>query len=366
MAEHLTVPLYDVEKAFKPTTVCVTGGTGYIAGPIIQRLLAAGHTVHATCRNPDNEKAVGFLKKLPGAKSRLTLFKADLLEEGSFLAAVKGCSCVMHTASPYTMSIRKGKEWETVIGPAVKGTENVIDAVNKTKSVKRLVLTSSCGAVCGDAEERGRDHVFTENDWNLTASEEVLPYFYSKRLAEEKAIELCKDQNRWDLVSMLPVGVFGPPLSDRVDSSSVSMIKQLVSGGMYPVVPKIGLGVVDVRDVAAAHCVAMSDKKAKGRYLLCASSHYLKELGDMLRPKYPGGWFPRFNINSTISMLLASYIGIAADTLSCMLDKLPLFDNGKATTELGLKFLEPAETLDDMVKAMLELGILKGKNFRKY
>lgn len=38
--------------------------------------------------------------KLPGAKERLQLVKADLLEEGSFDDAVMACEGVFHTASP--------------------------------------------------------------------------------------------------------------------------------------------------------------------------------------------------------------------------------------------------------------------------
>jgi len=40
------------------------------------------------------------LVKLDGAKERLQLFKAYLLEEGSFDSAVEGCDGVFHTASP--------------------------------------------------------------------------------------------------------------------------------------------------------------------------------------------------------------------------------------------------------------------------
>lgn len=44
------VPLYPAETGAVRSTVCVTGATSYISGPIIERLLRAGHTVHATCR----------------------------------------------------------------------------------------------------------------------------------------------------------------------------------------------------------------------------------------------------------------------------------------------------------------------------
>lgn len=75
----MKVPFYEAEKSFKPTTVCVTGSTGYVAGSIVERLLAAGHTVHATCRDPNKEKSVGHLKKMAGAEERLMLFQVYLV-----------------------------------------------------------------------------------------------------------------------------------------------------------------------------------------------------------------------------------------------------------------------------------------------
>jgi len=63
-----------------------------------------------------------------------------------------------------------------VIRPAVSGVENVLRAVNLTTSVERVVLTSSVAAVVGDHWERGRNHVYTEADWNKTATQTFLPY----------------------------------------------------------------------------------------------------------------------------------------------------------------------------------------------
>lgn len=47
-----------------------------------------------------NHKKVGHLWNLTGAKERLELVRADLLEEGSFDDAVMACEGVFHTASP--------------------------------------------------------------------------------------------------------------------------------------------------------------------------------------------------------------------------------------------------------------------------
>lgn len=49
----------------------------------------------------DDPKKTEHLLALDGAKERLHLLKADLLEEGSFDSVVDGCEGVFHTASPF-------------------------------------------------------------------------------------------------------------------------------------------------------------------------------------------------------------------------------------------------------------------------
>ena len=83
----------------------LAGAAGYVAGPIIHRLLAAGHTVHATVRSLAYHDGDAHLLTLGGASKRLKLFVADLLKEGSFDAAMEGSTYVIHTASPYIMKV---------------------------------------------------------------------------------------------------------------------------------------------------------------------------------------------------------------------------------------------------------------------
>ena len=42
MAAGLRLPLYPAEARAAPTTVVVTGATGFLAGPLVARLLVAG------------------------------------------------------------------------------------------------------------------------------------------------------------------------------------------------------------------------------------------------------------------------------------------------------------------------------------
>lgn len=73
--ETLRKPLSEVERAAKKTTVCVTGAAGYLASSIVARLLASGHAVRGTVRDPSNEAKNAHLWALTGAKEKLKLFK---------------------------------------------------------------------------------------------------------------------------------------------------------------------------------------------------------------------------------------------------------------------------------------------------
>jgi nucleoside-diphosphate-sugar epimerase len=77
------------------------------------------------------------------------------------------------------------QEEEELIKPAVLGTENVLNAVNAAGTVQCVVITASTASVFTDGFERGEGHVFTEADWNVSATPTKFPYFYSKKLAEQ-------------------------------------------------------------------------------------------------------------------------------------------------------------------------------------
>ncbi|KAJ9509144.1 hypothetical protein QJQ45_001632 [Haematococcus lacustris] len=103
---------------------------------------------------------------------------------------------------------------------------------------------------------------------------------------------LCADGSpgarpRWRLVSLLPGSVWGPPLSARVDGESVQQMMRLINGGMPVFAPPLGAGFVDVRDVAAAHCLALAQPQLRGRFLLSARSCYTLLLASKPSPAQP-------------------------------------------------------------------------------
>lgn len=188
------------------TPILVTGATGYIASWVIKQLLEKGYTVHATVRDLNKTASVQHLHDIAAKTSgSLKLFQANLLDDGAFDDAMKGCEIVLHMASPFVVTNFKDAI-KDIIEPAVLGTENVLNSVNKTEAVKRVVVTSSIASTYGDAIDilNTENNQFDESHWNTSSSETHQPYPFSKVAAERKAWEMAEAQNRWDLVTINP------------------------------------------------------------------------------------------------------------------------------------------------------------------
>lgn len=79
------------------------------------------------------------LRSTDGAPSSIfstTNYQADLTDPSSFDEPLKGCTVLIHTASPVIMNPEKGRERELLIEPAVQGAGNVLRAATRAKTVK--------------------------------------------------------------------------------------------------------------------------------------------------------------------------------------------------------------------------------------
>ncbi|PKA63513.1 Tetraketide alpha-pyrone reductase 2 [Apostasia shenzhenica] len=261
---------------------CVTGGTGFIAAYLVRELLARGHRVRATVRDPGDEKKIGFLRSMDGAKERLTLVKADLMVEGSFDEAVDGVDGVFHTASP-VLSV--GDIQENLIDPAIKGTMNVLKSCSKASSVKRVVLTSSCSAIRYRYDSTSISSL-NESHWSdiIYCKKYNLWYAYGKTLSEKGAWQLAEELGI-NLVVVNPSFVVGPLIAPH-PTSTLQMILSLVKG-KFAAYPNTTIGFVHIDDVVFTHMLAMEDNRASGRLICSSSVAHWSEIVDMLRTKYP-------------------------------------------------------------------------------
>lgn len=170
--------------------VLVTGASGYIATHVVKQLLDLGYRVRGTVRSLKNEQKIAPLRKLAtNTKHELELVEADLTDENSWLNAVKECTYVIHTASPFPAE--RPKNENELITPAVNGTLFVFRAcVQEGAKVKRVVLTSSVASVAPEVFEEGRK--YTAEDWPEPTG--LSPYPKSKVLAEKAAWDFCKQR----------------------------------------------------------------------------------------------------------------------------------------------------------------------------
>ena len=346
----------------KTKPVLVTGGNGYIASWIVKYLLADGIDVHATVRDPGNTAKTGHLMKAAeGSKGRLTLFKADLLKDGAFDAAMRGCELVIHTASPFVIKGLKDAQKE-LVDPAVMGTKNVLDAANRVTSVKRVVLTASVVSVYGDAQDMHTQGLkaFTEAQWNTTSSVDHQPYNYSKVAAEKVGWDIVKKQSRWDFITINPGLVLGPSLTTASDSTSLTTIKELADGKLMTGVPNMEIAIVDVRDAARAHILAGFTPSASGRHLAVSESVTMWQMVQVLKARFGNGYrWPMMVAPKLVVWLMAPIAGYSRKFVARNAGWPLKFDTRYIQKDLGLTFRPVAETLGDHFQQMLDDGVLK-------
>ncbi|KAK2970077.1 hypothetical protein RJ640_006550 [Escallonia rubra] len=266
--------------------VCVTGASGYIASWVVKLLLDRDYTVKATVRSLNDPKKTEHLLALDGAKERLHLFEANLVEEESFDSVIHGCDGVFHTASPVHLSVSVTDPKTELIDPAVKGTLNVLRSCAKVSSVKRVVVTSSIVSVILNGKPLTPDVVVDETWFSDAKLCEQIKAWYplSKTLAEEAAWKFGKE-NGIDLVMIHPGFVLGPCLRPTLNLTSQEILN-LVKSDKEDLPNEINV-YVDVRDVACAHIKAFEIPSASGRYCLVGTVAYYVEVRKIIRKLYP-------------------------------------------------------------------------------
>lgn len=339
----------------------VTGATGYVAGWVVKRLLDEGITVHAPVRNPNNKEKVEHLVNLASStKGEIIFFEADLLHKGSYKEAMQGCELVFHTASPFINSVTDPQK--QLVDPALLGTKNVLETANETTTVKRVVLTSSCVAIVGDAKDLLDipNGIVDESHWNHSSTLHHQPYNYSKTLAEREAWKICSAQKRWDMVVINPSFVLGPGIKAVSSSESFNIIKQMADGTMKAGTPAIHIGCVDVRDLGTAHYRAGFVPEAEGRHIVSNESTTFLEIAETLRQHFGDKYaFPTRELPKALVWLFGPLQGIKRKMVSRNVGYKWLVDNTKSKEKLKIEYTDLKKTLVDFFKQMVDAEVFQ-------
>lgn len=336
-------------------TVLVTGGSGYIGSWVVKMLLERGFEVKVAVRHLSRSNSYSHLINIAGERSGLlSFFEADLLVDGSYDDAAASSDAIIHIASPFTLRCKNAER--DLIRPAVEGTRNVLNAANRSSTVKKVVLTSSIAAVYGDnadlqdlnAEE------FAEEFFNHSSTLKHQPYSYSKLLAEKEAWNICGMQNKWELVVINPTLVMGPSLSVNSNSESLKIMDDLLRGWYRAGVPALQFGFVDVRDVAHAHVQALKIENARGRHILMSQVASFLDIANIIRSEFPGKFkLPRKTLPKFFVMLVGWMFGFSVKFVLRNVGFAIKINNRRSVDKLGLEYIPLQTTVKDMVKQMV-------------
>ena len=341
-------------------TVLVTGGSGFLASHCMLKLLSAGYAVRTTLRSRSREPDVRAMLKEGGVngQARIEFVEADLLNDDGWPQAIDGCRYVMHVASPFPVAVPKHED--DVIKPARDGTLRVLRAAHQA-GVERVVLTSSFAAIGYGHPDQ--DKPFDETSWTDLNGFGVQPYQKSKTLAERAAWDFVASHNgRMELSTVNPVGIFGPALGPDY-STSLILVQRLMDGGM-PGCPRISFGVVDVRDVAELHLLAMTHPAASGERFLTVSGRFMsileiakvlkEEMGDAAK-RVPTRQLP------DILIRVGAAFDRAARQILPELGRNKQAVSDKAQTFLGWEPRPREEAVLASGESLLRLGLLKSR-----
>jgi dihydroflavonol-4-reductase len=338
------------------SSVLVTGGSGFVGAHVILQLVSAGHQVRTTVRNLNRESAVRAMLKAGGQEpgERLSFFAADLESDAGWHEAVEGCDYVMHVASP--IPVNAPKHEDDLIVPAREGTLRVLRAA-RDANVKRVVLTSSCGAIYyGHPPQKA---AFDETSWTIL-NDDLTAYVKSKAIAERAAWDFIVSEGRGLEISVVnPAGIFGPILAHDF-SSSVELIKRLMNG--MPAAPRIYFGIVDVRDVADLHLRAMTHPAAKGERFIAVSGDSISmvDIARMLRaqlgPSARG--VPRFQLPDWLVRLAAKRDPSVRQVLP-LLGEIRNASSEKAKRVLGWTPRSNEEAIVATAESLIRFGLFK-------
>ncbi len=260
--------------------------------------------------------------------------RVDLLDAQGLERVVRGCEAVVHVAALYSYDAPV-EAFERV---NVEGTRMLLDVAVRT-GVRRFVHCSTAGT-CGPVPGRPATEEDEPPAWELE-----VPYKRTKVAAERLALEA-------NAVVVNPTAPVGE--GDRRPTPTGRMIADVASGRMPGYVATTGLNVVDVRDVARGHALALERGEPGERYLLGGVNMPLEELFAAIA-RLAGCRRPRLRVPYPVAEV-AGTLGIV-NRDEVRLARLPMyFSSAKAGSRLGY---EPGPVEPALARAVAE-ALTKG------
>jgi dihydroflavonol-4-reductase len=322
--------------------VFITGGSGFVGGALLRRLVADGREVRALARSDETARALD--------SAGATVVRGDLFDEGVLLGGMRGCASVFHVAGVNAMCPR---DRAPMMRTNIDGAAVVVRAAAAAR-VARVVHTSSASTVGERAGEIGHEETRHRGSF-------LSDYERSKFLGERRALSFGEELGI-AVISVNPSSVQGP---GRVGGSA-RLLVDLVNGRL-PVLVNTWLSVVDVDDCAAAHVLAEREGIPGRRYLVSGASIDVRTAVSLLRrasgrPRRV--WFAPRPVATVAGAVATTAAGMArGDKHLCRATVRTLlhghrFDSSRSEHELGLRYTPLEDTIHRTLAWYSERGLV--------
>ena len=332
--------------------VLVTGATGYIGLHCIHQLLNQGYAVNGSVRSPERKDEIfQALQNHNTSTENLNIFTFNLNDDEGWDEGMEGCDYLLHVASPIAL---ENHDEDFFVKPAVAGVNRAMKFAKK-HNVKKVVLTSSVAAIYETMESKS---YYDENDWSDPENPAISHYSKSKTLAERAAWEFVENENNpFELAVINPALVIGPSLSGDLGESNKAI--EMVATGKMPVAVPLQFGYVDVRDVAAAHILAMQNPSSNGeRFALAEKDLWYGDVAKVLRDN-------GFDKAPTLAVpvWLAKILAIFSKELKLAVPYLGRLRSVKNTSKakdiLGWNPRPAEESIVEIAQQIQDMGLIK-------
>ncbi len=325
--------------------VLVTGGTGFVGSHSAAALLASGHEVRVLARDPAK---LARIFAAPGLAAPECVV-GDVTEAARVAEALSGCDALVHAAGLVALeAANAGRVLETNL----HGVENVVGGACDA-GLERIVYVSSAASLLGPDT--------LELDADGPVAEPTSAYGRSKAGAERFVRDL---QARGAPVrTSYPTAVLGP------DDPGLSESNHAIRGMLRDVLIQTSSGfqIVDVRDLARLHVRLLEAAPAPGRYLAAGRYFPWREFADLLealtgatlrRVSLPGGLLRGLGrICDQVKKLVDFDFPMTLEAMT-FATRWVEADGSPTLRALGLELRDPAETLSDLLRWLVEAGHL--------
>ena len=314
---------------------------------------ASGHLGYNICKQLWDENFFYIKAGLRSKNDRVAkvcheMSYFDVRHYDDFYKSAKDVDYIIHLAASFDHS---DKNKISTIETSKIGSENLIKIAKKVK-FKKIIYTSSV-AVCGVNKSA---KLMDESSNNIKDADLSDPYIAAKVISHNLICD-AMDKHNLPILILMPSAIIGT--RDYKKTPSNLLISKLMSYPLNKFYINAGLNVINVKDVANAHCAGLLNSAVSDKYIISGYNVTIKDLVTLVNRvqsiKYKLFLLPKSLILITSMMLLPFarifriHLPISFFQINNRLNTFGFFDNTKFLNDWGIKLKSLESTIVETI-----------------